>query len=76
MGKGRDKRRRKAKREDEVRTAKIEPLGESFGPSDPYTKVLAPRKPKPPVGSGAIALPEPEDSELRQPEAISVKLSK
>jgi hypothetical protein len=76
MGKGRDKRRRKVERGEEVRAAKIAPLRESFGPSDPYTNVLAPIKPKPSLRSGAIALPEPDDAELLLPEAIGAIFSK
>ena len=86
MGKGRDKRRRKTKRKEEVRTAKPrrftgplaqpEPLGgEAFGPFDPYAPVLAPLKPKPSLRSGAIALPQPEEPELSPLEAVGVKLT-
>jgi hypothetical protein len=69
MGKGRDKRRRTTKRKDEshpaktaIRTYKAEPLG--GGPIDPYALVLAPLRPRPPVRSGAIALPEPEEPKV------------
>jgi hypothetical protein len=62
MGKGRDKRRRDAKRTARMRATKAEPLGgEPLGPVDPYAHVLAPLKPKPSPRSGAIALPEPDD---------------
>ena len=58
MGKGRDKRRRNAKRKDEVHKAKAEPSGgETFGPIDPYAPVLSPLKPKPSMRFGAIASP-------------------
>ncbi len=77
MGKGRDKRRRNAKRKDEVHTTQTEPSsGETFGPIDPYAPVLAPLKPKPSLRSGATALPQPEESELSLPEAIGVRFSK
>jgi len=64
MGKGRDKRRRAIKRKDHpaktaVRTHNAEPLG--GGPIDPYASVLAPLRPKLPVRSGAMALPEPDE---------------
>lgn len=74
MGKGRDKRRRTAKRKHEVHTAKSEPLGgESFGPLDPYAPVRVPLKPKPSLRSGAIALPEPDEPEFLLSEAIHVR---
>jgi hypothetical protein len=76
MGKGRDKRRPKTKRKDEVHTAKAEPLGgESFGPFDPYAPVFAPLKPKPSLRSGAIALPQPDEPELFLSEAIGIRFS-
>jgi hypothetical protein len=80
MGKGRDKRRRNAKRKDEVRpvkaeVAKAQPMGgETLGPIDPYAAVLAPLKPRPSLRSGAVALPEPTEPLLT--EAIGVKHSK
>jgi len=77
MGKGRDKRRRKTKGREEVRIAKGEPhSGEPLGPFDPYAPVFAPLKPKPPLRSGGIALPEPEGSEDFHSEAIGVRFSK
>lgn len=77
MGKGRDKRRRNAKRKDEVHKAKAEPSGgETFGPIDPYAPVLAPLKPKPSMRFGAIALPQPDEPEPVLPEAIGVRFSK
>jgi hypothetical protein len=76
MGKGRDKRRRNIKRKPEVPTAKTEPLGESFGPLDPYAPIFAPLKPKPSLRSGAIALPQPDEPELVLSEAIAVRFSK
>jgi hypothetical protein len=64
MGKGRDKRRRSAKRKDEGRMYKSEPPGSGFlDPFDPFAHVLAPLKPKPSLRSGAVALPEPVDDD-------------
>jgi hypothetical protein len=60
MGKGRDKRRRKQK--EVARPAKVEPPPAE--PLDPYASVLSPLKPKPPLRSGAIALPEPDEPEF------------
>jgi hypothetical protein len=70
MGKGRDKRRRKAKKQsqqtrDEVARAYAEALAtlSSSDPpilGEPDAPVYAPLKPKPNLRSGAIALPEPE----------------
>lgn len=71
MGKGRDRRRRTAKRKHEVRPTKVESGGESLGSIDPYAPVLARLKPKPSLRSGAIALPEPDEPEFL-PEAIGV----
>ena len=77
MGKGRDKRRRKANRKDEVRTYEVEPLGGGFlDPPDPYAPVRAPLKPKPSLHSGAIALPEPDEPDLFHPQAIGVSFPK
>ena len=78
MGKGRDKRRRKAKGEEVVRTYKSDPLGGGFfDPSDPpYAQVHAPLKPKPSLRSGAIALPEPDESEYSISEVVGVRFSK
>jgi hypothetical protein len=73
MGKGRDKRRRTAKSNHEVRPAKVESGGESLGSIDPYARVLAPLKPKPSLRSGAIALHEPDEPELLLSDAISVR---
>ena len=64
MGKGRDKRRRSAKRTAQMRTPtpQAEPQGEGpVDPFDPYAHVLVPLKPKPSPRSGAVALPEPDD---------------
>jgi hypothetical protein len=76
MGKGRDKRRRDTKRKHDVPTANTEPLGESFGPLDPYALIFAPLKPKPSLRSGAIALPQPDEPELFLSEVIGVRFSK
>jgi len=66
MGKGRDKRRRATKRSHPAKTAvrayEVEPPG--GGPIDPYALVLAPLRPKLPVRSGAIALPEPDEPQV------------
>jgi hypothetical protein len=82
MGKGRDKRRRKAKGKDEVRVAKgAAGSGEPFGLFDPDASVSTRLKPKPTIRSGGVALPEPallepEESEAVFREAISVRFSK
>jgi hypothetical protein len=60
MGKGRDKRRRlgyAAPHSVKAAPPEVEP------PEDPEAFVLAPLKPKPSAGSGAIALPEPDEPE-------------
>jgi hypothetical protein len=69
MGKGRDKRRRKANKlnqriRDEVAHAYAEALATLSGSDppilgEPDAPVYAPLKPKPNLRSGAIALPEP-----------------
>ena len=72
MAKGRDKRRR-AKKQSQARASvrKMEPVrkqeplrGESPGLDEPDARIYAPLKPKPVRGSGAIALPEPEEGEV------------
>jgi hypothetical protein len=65
MGKGRDKRRRKARNKDQqVKGAAIRPIAEpSSDPpvlGDPDAPVPVPLKPKPHLRSGAVAIPEPE----------------
>ncbi len=70
MGKGRDKRRREVKElneltRDVVARAYAEAsatLSGSYPPAlgEPDIPVRAPLKPKPHIGSGAIAVPEPE----------------
>lgn len=64
MGKGRDKRRRKAKKKNQQATHANPPaLNPGVGPSalgEPDALVLAPLKPKPHLRSGAVAIPEPE----------------
>jgi len=57
MGKGRDRRRRKAKRKVEVCATKADPFGGDL--FDPYAPVRAPLRPKPSPRSGAIALIQP-----------------
>ena len=68
MAKGRDKRRRRTKKQSQAQTPvrKAEPLrGDSSGLDDePDTRIYAPLKPKPMRGSGAIALPELEEVEV------------
>jgi hypothetical protein len=64
MGKGRDKRRRQAKRKDQktisAARAKAGPSSDPPVPDEPDASVPAPVKPKPHLRSGAMALPEPE----------------
>lgn len=64
MGKGRDKRRRKAKNRDlQTRGATraiAEPSSDPPIPGEPDAAVPAPLKPKPHLGAGSIAIPEPE----------------
>ena len=60
MGKGRDKRKRATKR-SQIHASKVESR-----PNDPLSAddrdalIPVPRKPKPHLSSGAIALPEPD----------------
>ena len=74
MAKGRDKRRR-AKKQSQTRipVRKAEPLqGESSGLDEPDARIYVPLKPKPVRGSGAIALPVPEEAEvLAEPSQLS-----
>ena len=65
MGKGRDKRRRKAKNKNlETKGAAIRSIAEpSSDPpvlGEPDAPVPSPLRPKPHLRSGAIAIPEPE----------------
>jgi hypothetical protein len=70
MGKGRDKRRRKAKKQnqrtrDEVAHAYAEALATLSGSDppilgEPDIPVRTPLKPKPHIRSGTMAVPEPE----------------
>ena len=68
MGKGRDKRKRKARREESkgtVPSVRPQPPGDSAGPIDPYAPVPAPNKPRPHTRFGAAAVPEldePDDA--------------
>jgi hypothetical protein len=68
MGKGRDKRRRKAKK-NETKTSHQLPVRVGSAPpgdppslGDPDATVYAPLRPKPTPRSGAMALPEPHDA--------------
>jgi hypothetical protein len=64
MAKGRDKRRRVAKRKKETPRPKAMALpDDSPSADDPDALVYAPLKPKPHLSSGALALPEPEEME-------------
>jgi hypothetical protein len=69
MGKGRDKRKRKAKKK-EIQTRGVaraipEPSGDPPVSGEPDAPVLTPLKPKPHLRSGAVAIPEPEpESEI------------
>jgi len=67
MGKGRDKRRRKAKEAKQLNQLMFDVVARAtLSGSDPPTlgepavPVPAPLKPKPHIRSGAIAVPEPE----------------
>jgi hypothetical protein len=65
MAKGRDRRKRAARRKAEVHAPKIEVLPDDpMSADDPDAFVCAPLKPKPHLSSGAIALPEPEAPEI------------
>ena len=68
MAKGRDKRRRaKKQNRGPIPVRKAEPLrGESPGLDEPDARIYAPLMPKPVRGSGAIALPGPEDVEAME----------
>ena len=64
MAKGRDKRRRVAKKKKEIAVPNATALpDDSPNAADPDALVYAPLKPKPRLSSGAIALPEPEETE-------------
>jgi hypothetical protein len=64
MAKGRDKRRRVAKRKKEAPVPQTTALpDDSPNADDPAALVYAPLKPKPHLSSGAIALPKPEEME-------------
>src|SRR5439155_23740206 len=68
MGKGRDKRKRKAKKQtlrEDIRAIEKAALAKLSGSEppilgEPDAPVHAPLKPKPNLRSGAIALPQPE----------------
>ena len=69
MGKGRDKRRRKTKK-NETNKPHQKPVpvvssspDDSPSLGDPDALVYAPLKPKPTPRSGAVAMPEPHDGE-------------
>jgi hypothetical protein len=87
MGKGRDKRRLKAKRDKATRdkaTRRDDRLPRIAEPSrddsassnDPDAPVSAPLKPKPHPRSGAIALPEPDDPDDAFAKTEPVRISK
>jgi hypothetical protein len=82
MGKGRDKRKRKAKgRKTEKRVENLTrvaepPRDDSSSSSDPDAPVYAPLKPQPRPRSGAIALPEPVDAEESFTKIEAVRISK
>ena len=73
MGKGRDKRRRKEKKQNLATRAEIartyteaEAVLHRRNPpalEEPDAPVLAPLKPKPNLRSGAVALPQPESDD-------------
>lgn len=73
MGKGRDKRRRKAKKQNVATRAEVArayaeaeaTLRRRDPPAldEPHAPVLAPLKPKPYNRSGAVALPQPESDD-------------
>jgi hypothetical protein len=73
MGKGRDKRKRKAKKQNLATRAEIArayaeaeaTLGRRDPPAleEPDAPILAPLKPKPNLRSGAVALPQPESDD-------------
>jgi len=65
MAKGRDKRKRAAKRKLAVHNPIAEPHPGDAPGADPDAFVRAPLKPKPHLSSGAIVLPEPEDGRRR-----------
>jgi hypothetical protein len=62
MSKGRDKRKRLAKKREAEQKPKSEaPPPTDLQSGDADTSVRSPLKPKPHRNSGAIALPEPEE---------------
>ncbi len=64
MSKGRDKRKRLAKKREAVQPSKTEaPPPADLQAGDPDALVRSPLKPKPHRNSGAVALPEPEEAE-------------
>ena len=63
MGKGRDKRKRVEKRRQAAKVPRAEAHPGDLPSGDPEAYVRSPLKPKPGLRSGAIALPEPEESE-------------
>ncbi len=82
MGKGRDKRRRKAKRDKATRRdgrlprIAEPPRGDPSSSNDPDASISAPLKPKPHPRSGAIALPEPDDPQEAFAKTEPVRISK
>jgi hypothetical protein len=63
MGRGRDKRKRVEKRRRAATVLRAEAHPGDLPTSEPEAFVPAPLKPRPGLRSGAIAIPEPEDSE-------------
>ena len=73
MGKGRDKRRRKAKKQNLATRAEIAHADAEADATlrrrnptaldEPDAPVLAPLKPKPNLRSGAVAVPQPESDD-------------
>ena len=74
MGKGRDKRRRTAKKKNQPTKAANRPIAEPNSDlptlGEPDAPVPAPLRPKPHLRSGAIAIPEPEPED----ELVAVNL--
>jgi hypothetical protein len=69
MGKGRDKRKLVEKRRQAAKVPRAEAHRGDLPRGDPEAYVRSPLKPKPGLRSGAIALPEPEESE----EQVTIK---
>src|SRR5579864_4787456 len=76
MGKGRDKRRRKARNNEGILVRKPDPARDPFsGWDDPDALVAAPLRPRPHLRSGAVALPQPrqpDEQHVRFPETEAI----